>query len=117
MSTEKRKKSEFKSKINLREILTNEEIKYLRNINPELNSLFKTMSNIKNFTTNPLNFNTSFSPILISKDKFFKIILEQIRRRYIRDNNKIMSKIISIIIKEILNISKLVEQNAILNEL
>ena len=117
MSTEKRKRSEFKSIINLREILTNEEIKYLKNINPEINSLCKTISNIKNFNTSSLNFNTSFSPILIAKDKFFKIILEQIQRRYIKDQNKIMSKVIGIIIKEILNISKLVEQNAILNEL
>ena len=115
MSLDKKKKSEFKNIINLHETLSNEEIKYLRNLNPEINTLFKISSNKKNYNTN--SFSITNSSIIMSKDKFFKIILEEIQKRYIRDKNRIMPKLIGLIIKEISNISKLIEQNVILNEL
>ena len=41
----------------------------------------------------------------MSKDKFYKIILEEMQRRFIGDKNKIISKIITLIAKERIKIS------------
>jgi len=115
MSSEKKKKPKFQKLIYLNETFSNEEIKNLRNLNSEINSLFKIPSNKRSINNSINNFNST-SSILLPKEKFYKIMLEEMQKNFIKEKNWIMSKIAGLLIKEIINISKLIEENIILND-
>lgn len=115
MSSEKRKKSKFQRLIYLNETFSNEEIKNLRNLNVEINSLFKIPSN-RRYINNSINNFNSTSSIVMPKEKFYKIMLEEMQKNFIKEKNWIMSKITGLLIKEIINIAKLIEENIILND-
>ena len=106
MTTKKKlETAEFKRSININDSFSKEEMKSLILI-PEINILVKSSSAKKNY-----------NPLLISKKIFYKIILEEIHKHFLKERNNLMSKIISLLIREIANISKVVEENIILNKL
>lgn len=112
----KKEKHIFQRNINIKEVFSNEEIKLLRNLTPEINNLLKSASN-KKYMNNNLNSSYTYTPTpsFIPKGKFYKLILEDIQKFFIKERNHVISKVISLLIKEILNVSKIVQENAILN--
>ena len=110
-------KSKYQKNINIYETFSNEEIKILTNLTPEINILFKSSSNKKNFVNKIFNQNNIiYSPLLISKKIFYKLILGEIQKHFLKERNNLMSKIISLLIKEIASLSKIIEENSILNK-
>ena len=120
MISEKRmEKPKFHKKINIREYFSNEEIKILKNLNPEINNLFKYTLTKKNININLLNINTNnniYTPIFVLKEKFYKLILEEIQKYFIKEKNRVISKVIGLLVKEIISVSKVLEENKKLNE-
>ena len=112
----KKEKHIFQRNINIKEVFSNEEIKLLRNLTPEINNLLKFASN-KKYMNNNLNSSYTYTPTpsFIPKGKFYKLILEDIQKFFIKERNHVISKVISLLIKEILNVSKIIQENAILN--
>ena len=121
----KNKVSEYQRYLNAFEIFSKEEIKSLKKLNPELNNLLKYSSGSNNNYNNKeiskdsfLKTDTSkdFSKKLISKKIFYTLILEELKKIFVQKNDSAMSKIISLLINEIITISKIVQENQILNE-
>ena len=129
---------DYQTKLNLSELFNNEEIKSLKESIPDLTSLiylvssndFNSNNNSRLFNDNTNqsqyqyryfppsrkmknNPNTSF---LIDKEKFFPIILDTIKNFLEKEQKFLLSKSISLIIDEIMNISKIVKQNLIYNK-
>ena len=114
-------KLKYQKSLNITESFTKEEIKSLSNLYPEMNILFNSSSNKKSLSINNtfnLNstYNNVFSPLMVSKKIFYKIILDEIQKHFLKERNNLMSKIISILMKEITFISKMIEENSILNK-
>ena len=126
---------ENQTKLNLSEIYNNEEIKLLKKSIPGLSNMIYLATNneINNIDTSkyvhdrtnqkkcqylyvsPLrkirnNLNTSY---LIDKEKFYIFILNEIKLFFEKEQNLLLSKSISLIMNEILNISKILKQNLI----
>ena len=120
----KNKVSEYQKYLNIKEIFTKEEIKSLKKLNPEINNLFK--SSFSNYSSNNKESNKDSyikndgskesTKNLISKKNFFTLILEEIKKHFEDKKDIIMAKIISLLINEIITISKIVQENQILNE-
>jgi hypothetical protein len=112
----KKEKHIFQRNINIKEVFSNEEIKLLRNLTPEINNLIKSASN-KKYINNNLNSSYTYNPTpsFVPKGKFYKLILEDIQKFFIKERNHVISKVISLLIKEIINVSKIIQENAILN--
>ena len=125
---------EFQSKLNLSEIYNNEEIKLLKKNIPEMNNLIYLVSNneLNNANNSKCNEkinvqqyqyryfsptrkikNNSNSSFLIDKEKFYSLILNSIQQYFEQKQNFLFSKSISLIMDEILNVSKIIKQNLI----
>ena len=76
MTTKKKlETAEFKRSININDSFSKEEMKSLMLI-PEINILVKSSSAKKNY-----------NPLLISKKIFYKIILEEIHKHFLKERN------------------------------
>ena len=125
-------------KLNLSESYTNEEIKLLKKTFPEIsNIIYSVQNNEHNNTDNSRSFNGSlhfnqtqnrfFSSIkknktnsnisfFIDKEKFYSSILNSIIQIFEKENKFLLSKSLSLIMDEILNLSKILKQNLIYNQ-
>ena len=112
--------TEYQKYINANEFFTKDEIKSLKKLNPEINNLFK----IPTVTRNNLNNKHSYlsadiskesKKLLISKKQFFSLILEELKKYFEKEKNNVMSKVLSLLINEMITISKMVQENRILN--
>ena len=126
------------SKLNLSEFYNKEEIKLLKKTIPDISNMIYLASNNElnsNYTSkiindweNPSNYqyrylsplrklknnlNTSF---LIDKEKFYILILDTAKHIFEKEQNFLLSKSISLIMEEILNLSKILKQNLIYNK-
>ena len=120
MTPEKRlEKQKYQKNINITDIFSNEEIKLLINMNKKFIILFKSSSNKKHYTNSSYhlshNHSYNFSSLLIPKKIFYKIIFSEIQKHFLKEKNSLMSKILSLLINEIVNITKVIEENSILN--
>ena len=124
---------ENQTKLNLSEVYSNEEIKLLRKSFPDINNILFLLPNISyNNTDNSNSFNerthiqqsknSLFSSIrktkqntsyYIDKEKFYTMILGLIKQKFEKEKNFMLSKSLSLIIEEFLNISKIKKQNLI----
>ena len=129
---------EYQTKLNLSEIYNNDEIKLLKESIPDLNNLIyivsnndiNTNNNSKSFTDKTSQHqyqyryfpttrkikNNSNTSILIDKEKFYSLILDTIKNYFQSEQKFLLSKSISLLIDEFLNISKIIKQNLIYNE-
>ena len=125
---------ETQAKLNLSEFYNNEEIKLLKKTIPDISNIIYLASNnelntkINNDKANPYNYqyrylsplrkiknniNTSF---LIDKEKFYILILDTAKHIFEKEQNFLLSKSISLVMEEILNMSKIIKQNLIYNK-
>ena len=121
---------ENQTKLNLSEIYSFEEIKLLRKSIPDINNIIYLLPNINHINTDNCNAsnekphfpsirkikqnsNTSY---FIDKEKFYTIILGSIKQKLEKEKNFMLSKSLSLIIEEFLNISKLIKQNLVYNK-
>ena len=127
---------ESQTKLNLSEFFSNDEVQLLRKSIPDLSNIIYLISNIDhhNNTENSRTINdkgyyqqrqyryfsairksrnNSNSSFCIDKEKFYTIILDSIRQIFEKEKNYILSKSLSIIMDEILNISKIIKQNLV----
>ena len=129
---------ESQTKLNLSDIYNNEEIKLLKKSIPELNNLIFLVPNNEIINTESSKYNNerafhqqyqyrylspfrkiknnSNTSFLIDKEKFYMLILNEIKQFLEKEQNFLLSKSISIVLDEILNISKIVKQNLIYNK-
>ena len=112
--------AEYQKYFNANEFFTKEEIKSLKKLNPEINNLFKISSQNNNNANNKHSYlaadiNRESKKLLISKKKFFSLILEELKKYFEKEKNNVMSKFISLLINEMMTISKIVQENKILN--
>lgn len=132
--TEESNYNNYKNKINLIELFTNEEIKSLKKLMPDINNIINISSNKTNFFNNTsgktdksckrqasqrkiknrIQFNQNFA--YIDKEKFYKIFLEKVKTYFEKEENSIISKILSMLIKEIYYYSHLIKENIIYSE-
>ena len=114
------KTSEYQKYLNAYEIFSKEEIKTLKKLNPDINNLFKVSSQINNYNNKDsyLKTDNSKEPYtkFISKKIFFSLILEEIKKYFENKKDPIMTKAISLLINEIITMSKIVQENQILTE-
>ena len=128
---------ESQNKLNLSELYNNEEIKLLKKSIPDINNMIYLAANselnstkdskIFNERVNPHQFQYRYFPptrkikstnnnsFYIDKEKFFTLILEKTKQFLEQEKNLLLSKSISLIINEILNISRIIKQNIIYN--
>jgi len=126
---------ENQTRLNLSEIYSNEEIKLLKKSIPDINNIIFLLPNI--VQTNPDNsasFNeraviqqpqNRFFPAIkktkqntntsyyIDKEKFYIMILGLIQQKLEKEKNTLLTKSLSLIIDEFLNISKIIKQNLV----
>ena len=127
---------ESQTKINLSEIYNNEEIKLLKKSIPDISNMIILASNnefnntnitkITNDRINPNQYrylsplrklkNNSNTSFLIDKEKFYVLILDTAKNFFEKEQNLLLSKSISLIMDEIINISKIIKQNLIYNK-
>ena len=129
---------EYQTKLNLSEIYNNDEIKLLKESIPDLNNFIYLVSNNDiNNSNNSKSFidknnqpqyqyryfsssrkikNNSNTSVLIDKEKFYSLILDTIKNYFQNEQKFLLSKSISLLIDEIMNISKIIKQNLIYNE-
>ena len=116
----KNKNSEYQQYLNIYEIFSKDEINSLKKFGPEINNLFRdSFSTIGNSNKNSFIKNSPIkepSKKLISKKQFYTLILEEIQKYFEQKKESAMSKIIKLLINEIISISKIVKENQILNE-
>ena len=116
----KNKNSEYQQYLNIYEIFSKDEINSLKKFGPEINNLFcDSFSTIGNSNKNSFIKNSPIkepSKKLISKKQFYTLILEEIQKYFEQKKESAMSKIIKLLINEIISISKIVKENQILNE-
>ena len=127
---------ENQTKLNLSEFFSNDEIQLLRKSIPEISNIIYLISNNEHhnnteysrainekgyyqqqqyryFSAIRKSRNNSNSSFCIDKEKFYTIILDSIRQIFEKEKNYILSKSLSIIMDEILNISKIIKQNLV----
>ena len=127
---------ENQTKLNLSEIYSNEEIKLLRKSIPDINNLIYLLPKIvPTNTDNSHSFNekssynqqsqnrffpsikkikqTSNTSYFIDKEKFYTMVLGAIKQKLEKEKNFMLSKSLSLIIDELLNISKIIKQNLV----
>ena len=126
---------ENQTKLNLSEIYSNEEIKLLRKTIPDINNIIYLFSNNEHINTDysksfnerthiqqpqyryfpskrriKPNLNTNF---FIDKEKFYPLILSSIKQIFDKEKNYLYSKSLTLIIEELLNISKIIKHNLV----
>jgi hypothetical protein len=127
---------ENQTKLNLSEFFSNDEIQLLRKSIPDISNIIYLISNNEHhnntensrtindkghipqrqyryFSTIRKSRNNSNSSFCIDKEKFYTIILDSIKQIFEKEKNYILSKSLSIIMDEILNISKIIKQNLV----
>ena len=124
---------ENQTKLNLSEIYTTEEIKLLKKSIPNISNIIYMASNNEHNNTDNSKLNKDqmqhtkyryFSSIrkikdntnisfLIDKEKFYSLILDTIKQYFEKEQNIILIKSISLIMDEMLNLSKMLKQNLI----
>ena len=116
------KNSEDPLYLNIFENFSKDDIKYLKNLNPELNNLLKpsdskvsySSANFNNYINTDMSNGSSQKFIL--KKRFYTLILEELKKYFNNKKDKVMSKAISLIINEIILISKIVQENIVLTK-
>ena len=123
---------ENKTKINLSEVYTNEEIKSLKKIIPDLNNIIYMVSNndinntnnsknnnqpnqskFRYYSSLHKNKNNSNISFFIDKEKFYVLILNLIKQFFEKEHNILLIKSVTIIMNDILNLTKILKQNII----
>ena len=124
---------ENRGKLNLSEVYTSEEIKLMKKNIPDIsNSIYLVSNNDFNNADNyrlykeQINYpkyrylsslkkikNNSNNSFFIDKEKFYTLILNSIKQILEKEQNIILIKSISLIMDELLNISKIIKQNII----
>ena len=111
--------SEYPKYFNANEFFTKDEIKSLKKLNPELNNLLKITNNPNNNSNKnsyiTVDNNKETKKLLISKKQFFSLIFEELKKYFEKEKNYAMSKVISLLINEMITISKIIQENQILN--
>ena len=129
---------ENQTKLNLSEFYSPQEIKLLKKTIPDISNLiYLVPNNDKNNADNSRSFsggtyspqpqyryyssvkkirNNSNYSCYIDKEKFYTMILDLIKQIIVKENNTLLTKSISLIIDELLNISKIIKQNLIYNQ-
>lgn len=127
--------SEFPTKLNLLDNFTNEEIKSLKKLIPNFNTLVSFPSaKTNNFPYNKINQDknqknnipvkpknkiqnqTTYNSSIVNKEKFYESLLEITRKHFEKEGMFLMVKVISLIINEIYNVSKVIKENGIFIE-
>jgi hypothetical protein len=127
---------ENQTKLNLSEFFSNDEIQLLRKSIPDISNIIYLISNndhhnnteytgsindkghfpqrqYRYFSAIRKSRNNSNSSFCIDKEKFYTIILDSIKQIFEKEKNYILSKSLSILMDEILNISKIIKQNLV----
>ena len=124
---------ENQTKLNLSEFYTTEEIKLLKKSIPDINNIIYLVSNndlngidgsklskeqINHpyngyYTSLKKNKNNSNISFFIEKEKFYPLILDKIKQYLEKEQNTLLIKSVSLIMNEILNLSKIIKQNLI----
>ena len=127
---------ENQTKLNLSEFFSNDEIQLLRKSIPDISNIIYLISNNEHhnnteysgaindkrhlpqrqyryFSAIKKSRNNSNSFFCIDKEKFYTIILDSIKQIFEKEKNYILSKSLSILMDEILNISKIIKQNLV----
>ena len=118
--SKKNKTSEYQKYLNVYEMFSGDEIKNLKKLSPEIHNLFRDSlstigdSNKNSFIKNTLNKEPSKK--LIPKKQFYTLILAEIKKYFEQKKDSTMSKIINLLINEIISISKIIQENQVLNE-
>ena len=116
----KNKTSEYQKYLNVNEIFSKDEIKNLKKLSPEIHNLFRdSLSTIGDSNKNSFIKNTSNkepSKKLIPKKQFYTLILAEIKKYFEQKKDSTISKIINLLINEIISISKIIQENQILND-
>ena len=90
---------EYKQIISISDIYSNEEIKSLKKQFPEINNILSD-----SYTNKKQQ---------ITKNKFFTIILTYLQNFFAKQDNNILSKAISLLIKELFEVSNIIKKNQI----
>ena len=108
-------------KLNLEELYTNEEIKYLKKEFPKINILIRTSPNSSNsksslnitsMNKSDLNKNENIKDkIYVYKKYFYKLILDNAKNKYEQEGNKIMLKSLTYLIEDLFNESNIEDSN------
>ena len=124
---------ENQTKLNLSEIYTPEEIKLLKKTIPDISNIIYLVQNndtngsdgskpYKDQINHPQYFyysslkkikNNSNISFFIEKEKFYSLILENIKQYFEKEQNALLIKSVILIMDEILNLSKIIKQNVI----
>ena len=88
-------------KLDLEELFTSEEIKYLKKTFPKINILI--ISSPPNNNSNPIQHESSKDKIFIYKKHYYKLIIENIKNKYEQEGNNIMVKSLSYLIGDLFN--------------
>ena len=95
-------------KLNLEEIFTNDEVKFLKKSFPKINILIRaipeiSISNSKKHIINKpkLGQENSKNKIFVYKKQFYELILENIRKKYEKEGDNIMVKSLSCLIDDL----------------
>ena len=124
---------ENQTKLNLSEFYTTEEIKLLKKSIPDINNIIYLVSNNdlngtdgskiskeqinhpynRYYSSLKKNKNNSNISFFIEKEKFYPLILDKIKQYLEKEQNTLLIKSVSLIMNEILNLSKIIKQNLI----
>ena len=99
--------------LDLEELFSSDEIKFLKKKFPKINILIRTSpnftnskSNINNHTKSKLELNKKEiikDKLFVYKKYFYKLILENVKNKYEKEGNKIMQKFLSYLIEDLFN--------------
>ena len=123
---------ENQTKINLSEIYTSEEIKLLKKNIPDINKITYLVTNNDNnsqdnsklnnqqhqpkyryYSSLRKTKNNSNISVFTDKEKFYSLILNNIKQYFEKEQNILLVKSVSLIINEFLDLSKIIKQNLI----
>ena len=95
-------------KLNLEEIFTNDEVKFLKKSFPKINILIRAIPEISNSNSKKhiinkpkLELENSKNKIFVYKKQFYELILENIRKKYEKEGDNIMVKSLSCLIDDL----------------
>ena len=123
---------ENQTKLNLSEVYTNEEIKLLKKIIPDINNIIYLVSgnDYNSSNNNKINYqpgqlkhryysslrkikNNLNVSLFINKEKFYSLILNFIKQFFEKEHNTLLAKSVALLMDEILNLSQIIKQNLI----
>ena len=95
-------------KLNLEEIFTNDEVKFLKKSFPKINILIRAIPEISNSNSkkqiinkSKLELENSKNKIFVYKKQFYELILENIKKKYEKEGDNIMVKSLSCLIDDL----------------